>query len=240
MIYKMIRRLIPNRFVNNLKNQFGVPNQKSSLLNLKKLGFNPVNILDIGAYEGNWALEMKSIFPKSNILMIEAQEAKRQILLKKSKLIKNSSVVIALLGATEKEVEFNIYETASSVYKEDNKTNAKISSIKLSLLDDIVSKSHFETFDFIKLDTQGYELEILKGASKVLQSAQIVLMEVSLLGIYKDAPLAHEVILYMKTKGFVLYDICSLMKRPFDNALFQVDFLFMKEDYALRSSTRWS
>ncbi|QXU42329.1 hypothetical protein [Pedobacter sp. D749] len=126
MIYKMIRRLIPNRFVNNLKNQFGVPNQKSSLLNLKKLGFNPVNILDIGAYEGNWALEMKSIFPKSNILMIEAQEAKREILLEKSKLIKNSSVVIALLGATEKEVEFNIYETASSVYKEDNKTNAKI------------------------------------------------------------------------------------------------------------------
>jgi FkbM family methyltransferase len=241
MIKKLIRKLIPNKFVNNLNIKLGVPSQRSSLVNLKKLGFSPINVLDVGAYEGHWASEMKSIFPDTKILMIEGQETKRSILLEKSKFIKDSSVAIALLGAEEKEVEFNIYETARSVYKEDNETTAKTKTIKLALLDDVVSNSSFNNnIDFIKLDTQGYELQILKGASKVLQSVQMVLMEVSLLGIYKDAPLAQDVIAYMKSKGFVLYDICSLMRRPYDNALFQADFLFIKEDHILRASTRWS
>lgn len=240
MITKLIRKLIPNKLISDLKMRLGVPCQKASFLRLKELGFSPVNVLDIGAYEGCWASEIKSIFQGANIMMIEGQEAKESVLLEKSKSIENSSVVIALLGAEEKEVEFNIYETASSVFKEDNETNAQIKTAKLSLLDDIVANTKFENVDLIKLDTQGYELEILKGATKTLQSAQIVLMEVSLLEIYKGAPLAHEVITYMNNKGFILYDICSMMRRPFDKALFQTDFLFIKKGHSLISSTRWA
>lgn len=235
----IITRFLPNRSIKYLKNGLGVPSQESSLLKLKRLRFETKNILDIGAYEGHWAKEIALIFPKAHILMVEGQKVKEDILLKKSREIPNTSLRIALLGATTKNVDFNIYQTASSIFKEDNETNAKTVQVALELLDDVVANTRFEKADFIKLDTQGYELEILKGGTKTLQSAQLVLMEVSLLGIYKGAPLVDEVIVFMKNSGFILYDICTLMRRPYDNALYQSDFLFIKQDHSLRTSTRW-
>jgi len=52
-------------------------------------------------------------------------------------------------------------------------------------------------------------------------------------------PLVHDVIIFMKEQGFVLYDICPLIKRPYDKALYQSDFLFIKEKSTLRTSIRW-
>lgn len=238
-MYKLLRKLIPNEFIYKMKRKMGVPDQTSSFLRLKKLGFSPTNVLDIGAYEGKWALEFSKLFPEANILMIEGQEQKSNQLLEISKKIKNSSVKIALLGAEKKAIEFNIYETASSIFKEDNNPTTITETIELQLLDDIIANSTFKKCDFIKLDTQGAELEILKGGSLALSHAEVVLMEVSMLGIYKNAPLVDEVIQFMKSKNFVLYDICSIMRRPYDDALFQSDFLFVKENHFLRNSTRW-
>nr|WP_315425011.1 FkbM family methyltransferase [uncultured Pedobacter sp.] len=240
MFKKLISKLIPAKFVQKLRNDLGVPSQRKSLEALKKLGFSPDYVLDIGAYEGNWAIEFNQIFPESKIMMIEGQQQKQEILLQKKKLLPNSEVKIALLGAENKTVDFNIYDTASSIYKEDNETGALIEEMELQLLDDILLTTAFCKPDFIKIDTQGFELEILKGAAKTLQSAKAVLLEVSFLNIYKGAPLAYEVIAFMEKNSFVVYDICSLMRRSYDRALFQSDFLFLQKDFNLRSSTRWA
>lgn len=234
-----IKRLIPRSLVKLIKRKLDTPSQQTSFIRLKKLGFNPKNIIDIGAYEGNWATDIQRIFPEASILMIEGQDGKKPILLEKIKSLTNATLKIALLGAEVKDVKFNIYESASSVFTEDNETNATEEFLKLSLLDDVVKNTPFEMADLIKIDTQGYELEILKGGKNAFLNAQCVLLEVSLLGIYKDAPLVAEVIAYMKDNGFVLYDICSIMRRPFDKALFQSDFMFLREDHQIRSSTKW-
>ncbi|MEO6981194.1 MAG: FkbM family methyltransferase, partial [Mucilaginibacter sp.] len=90
------------------------------------------------------------------------------------------------------------------------------------------------------IDTQGYELEILKGGEKTLAHAEFVLLEVSFLDIYINCPLITDTVSFMKQRGFVVYDICTLMKRPLDNALFQADFLFVKEDSVFRKNKQWS
>ena len=91
----------------------------------------------------------------------------------------------------------------------------------------------WEKVDFIKLDVQGYELEVLKGGQKALQSVECILMEVSLIGVNQGAPLLHEVISYMKNIGFFVYDICSFVRRPIDQALWQIDVIFVKESSRL-------
>lgn len=239
MLKKLLSKFIPTKYVQKLKDDLGVPSQRKSLESLKRLGFSPEYVLDIGAYEGNWAVEFNQIFPTSKIMMIEGQQQKQEILLHKKRHLPNSEVKIALLGAENKTVEFNIYDTASSVYKEDNETGALIEKIELQLLDDILANTAFCEPDFIKIDTQGFELEILRGAKKTLKSAKAVLLEVSFLNIYKDAPLAAEVVTFMEKNNFVVYDICSLMRRPYDKALFQSDFLFLQKNFSLRSSSRW-
>ena len=44
----------------------------NSLLRLRKLGFNPTNILDIGAHHGYWSLSSRRVFPNANYMLIEA------------------------------------------------------------------------------------------------------------------------------------------------------------------------
>ena len=201
---------------------------------------DPKVCLDIGAYQGTWTLDLKGIFPATAILMLEGQSEKEEALKKLKEQFSDVDYRIALLGAQESSVTFQKYETASSVLTEHHATGATTETIKLQLLDKLVEKTPFENPDLIKIDTQGYELEILKGGEKTLLSAEFVLLEVSMLDIYKNGPLVADVIAFMNARGFVLYDICSLMRRPLDKALFQSDFLFAKENSVFRKDKRWS
>ena len=83
--------------------------------------------------------------------------------------------------------------------------------IKVETLDEILSKKKFEinsSFrpDFIKLDTQGSEFEILKGAARVLKNeCLIIVCEVSFCEIYKDQKLFSEVEIFLRELGFTFY-----------------------------------
>ncbi|HTE02434.1 MAG TPA: FkbM family methyltransferase [Mucilaginibacter sp.] len=240
MIKSFFKRLVPESLKKILRDRLGVPSQEGSLKRIRQLGYNPTHCLDIGAYEGNWAVEFKQVFPESAILMIEGQREKEPYLIKTKEKYSNVDYIIALLGARETSVIFNKYETASSVLAEHNETGAKTEIRQLSTLDSITSGTIFKESGFIKIDTQGYELEILKGGEKTLSTAEFVLLEVSFLDIYKNCPLAADVILFMQQRGFILYDICTLMKRPLDGMLYQADFLFIQENSQLRNDKRWS
>ncbi|MHA6249249.1 FkbM family methyltransferase [Pontibacter sp. CAU 1760] len=224
-----------------IKNRLGVPSVSSSLQLAHKNGFTPKVIFDIGAFEGIWTKEIVQVFPSSSFYMFEAQESKKEILDHISKTLPAKvDFHLGLLGAiTGKEVVFYEYETASSVCKEFYDTGAKQKTLYLQALDEVVENRRWPSPDLIKLDTQGYELEILKGGNKALKAAEAVIMEVSLLEIYKGAPLIEDVIAQMSNWGFQVYDICSLMRRPLDNALYQTDLLFVRKDSNLVSSRRW-
>lgn len=240
MITSFIKKLIPEKAKNLLREKLGVPSQEYSLKNIRSLGFSPKFCLDIGAYEGYWSRDFKKIFPDCAILMIEGQQLKEPSLIKAEKEYQDVSYKIALLGASEANVTFNIYDTASSVLIEHHNTGAKLEERTLISLDKLLETNSLKKPDFIKIDTQGYELEILKGAEEALKSAEFVLLEISFLDIYVNCPLVADVLIFMKERGFVVYDICTLMKRPLDNALFQSDFLFVKQGSQFRTDKRWS
>ena len=87
----------------------------------------------------------------------------------------------------------------------------------------------------LKLDVQGYEIEVLKGGARALAEAEAFLLEVPLLQYNEGAPLFAEVVEFMKDAGFVAFDICGQVRRETDGALFQVDILFVPERSALRA-----
>ena len=240
MIKSLLKSLIPEKSKKLLREKLGVPSQESSFKNIRDLGFSPEYCLDIGAYEGLWTKEFKQIFPGCAVMMVEGQNLKGPALIKTQKAYKDVDYRIALLGAAEETVTFNIYDTASSVLVEHHDTNAQTETRKLIRLDNLLKETNFKRPDFIKIDTQGYELEILKGGEKTLAHAEFVLLEVSFLDIYLDCPLVTDTLNFMKERGFVVYDICTLMRRPLDKALFQSDFLFVKEGSQFRNNKKWS
>ena len=92
----------------------------------------------------------------------------------------------ALLGSEDKEgVSFYEGETASSVLSETAKSDQQSVLHDMRTLDGVVAGSDFEQPAFLKLDVQGYELEVLKGGGKTLRHAEVVLMEVNLLPIHR-------------------------------------------------------
>ncbi len=216
------------------------PSQEGAFLTLKSLGWKPSACIDVGAYRGDWAKMFHSIFPESKVLMIEAQEAKKDALKEAvSASAKDLSYEIALLGANdEEEVEFVEMETGSSVFEESSPYPRSKVLKKLTTLDTLVKRHPpFEQAQALKLDTQGYELEVLKGAPNLLKRVEVILLEVSLIPINEKAPLFSEVESFMTAHDFKVFDFCSQIRRK-DGVLWQTDLMFIRNGAGIRIEPR--
>jgi FkbM family methyltransferase len=236
MIPAVIKSIVPETYKRDIKEHLGVPSLHWSLMNIKRLGFDPKLALDIGAYQGEWALSFAEVFPSAEVLMVEAQPEKKDKLEGVIKENANLSYHIALLSSEDgKQLFFNENETASHV------TNSRGSNTKAVIsesLDEIIKRKTLRYPDFLKLDVQGFEIEVLNGGKKCLAIAEFCLLEVTMIDL-GNATLVLDVMNFMDSNGFQLYDITQLMRRPFDKALFQSDFLFIKKTSSLIAAKRW-
>lgn len=241
-IISFIRRISPQslrKLISRLGIIFGEPTLTNfpsiylALRYLKEWGYNPKFAVDVGAYCGEWTRMFKEVFPDTTILMIEPQVSKEKSLRNLSQIYKqNVFLETELLGASAgKEVQFTEMETGSSVFEENNTTAIKNKVTKrLTTLDYLIQQNYgWHKIDFLKLDVQGYELEVLSGAFKYLSTCEFVLMETSLIPVNKGCPLIAEVIQFMDAQEFRLLDFCSQIRRK-DKALWQTDLLFIKKD----------
>jgi hypothetical protein len=65
-----------------------------------------------------------------------------------------------------------------------------------------LSQTGFPFPDLLKLDVQGHEMEVLKGAEKSLSLAEICLLEISLLDIGGNQPLLTDMVFFMSERNF--------------------------------------
>jgi FkbM family methyltransferase len=213
-----------------------IMNTEWSLRNLKESGFSPEAIIDCGAYVGDWTRMIKNIFQNSKVLMVEANPEKEKSLQEvQAEYPQETDYAISLLGAENRmNARFFKMETGSSVFEEQSNVPRDILLLPMKTLDEVATEKGFLGSSLIKLDVQGYEIEVLKGATRVLERAELVLLEVSLLQYNKDAPLFGEVVHFMNSRGFVVYDFGALVRWGADNTLLQADLFFVKKDSALR------
>jgi FkbM family methyltransferase len=150
---------------------------------LNNSGFIPRRILDIGASVCQTADVFRQFWPTSDILLIEGN-GDCEIVYKS----KNYNYQIKLLGKENGTTSF--YKTkwhplcsGNSIYKEINPVYEGDTLITTTLpvykLDDIVTG----TYDLIKIDTQGSELDIIRGGMDTFSKAKVVICEVALIDI---------------------------------------------------------
>ena len=81
-------------------------------------------------------------------------------------------------------------------------------SLKCRSLDDFLHEENLSDVDFVKLDTQGSELNILRGAATILEQSVFGLeIEVCFSELYQDAPLFSNIDLFVRQFGFDLIDL---------------------------------
>lgn len=217
--------------------QFGdatFPSVNATLRYLKEWGFRPQTIVDVGAFHGDWTRFIKELYPDAAVLMIEPQDRWRLQLQDVCSYYKDVSMQSALLGADDgADVEFVEMATGSSVFEEQSPVSRTRVAKQTTTLDTVLqAMPGWERISLLKLDVQGYELEVLKGASASLQACELVLVECSLIAVNRGCPLVGDVFGFMTARGFRLLDVCSLIRRK-DNAVWQADLLFVSNTSAL-------
>ena len=185
----------------------------------------PNSILDIGANVGQFYHAAKKVFPEAFIFSIEGNILCERILSKQ-----NPNYLIRLLDSESRYRHFyinrkNILSTGSSYYKELSPhfqfDNSKSFSIKTDRLDDVFP---FQIFDLIKLDTQGSELDILKGGLNLVKRTKAIIIEVSHKPYNANAPLSNDIMKYMSDINFLLKETLDTQRRTR-----QSDYLFLNE-----------
>jgi FkbM family methyltransferase len=210
------------------------------LKHLRSNGFVPSTLVDVGAFIGGWSRSAKPIFPNARYIMIEGNADNRDRLEKSVVEIGKAEYIIALLGPEEKTaVTFHVHSKGSSVLPELTSFGMEPRTVPMKRLDDLMASRQVEEPILLKLDAQGFELEILRGAPDTLARAEVVILEASLIPYNQGAPLIAEVIAFMQERGFIAYDIYGGHRRETDYALYQTDIAFTRPDSALRAKKKF-
>lgn len=233
--------MLKQKIRNQLANKLGVPEIPFALKRLSLARFQPKQVFDVGAYRGDFAKYCFNVWPQAKVACFEALEEK--VVQLKILEENNSSIQVfpGLIGAKcQENVPLHKAETASSVLTEKHDQDFPVTYHSMRTIDSIVqTRFNGNSPDFLKLDVQGYELEVLKGAEQSLEGIQVILAEINFLDIHDGVPLLAEVIAWLNERNWVAYDICALTRRPLDQALWQADFLFTPINSLLRSDKRW-
>ncbi|MEG4812221.1 FkbM family methyltransferase [Microcoleus sp. F8-D3] len=201
-----------------------------SLLLVKNLGFQPGTVIDVGAALGTFNLY--ETFPDARHLLIEPIAENEPYLAKICRKLKSAEYIIA--AATKEAGVFTLNVSPGMVHSsisENRVTNSSdpyLRNIPAITLDGICRERNLPGPYLIKVDVDGQELDVLAGATEILQQTEYVIVEVTLFGQMYD------VMSFMKSQGFAAYDIVDLAYRPIDSALWQVDMAFVKESGQFR------
>ncbi|MBT4130020.1 MAG: FkbM family methyltransferase [Candidatus Marinimicrobia bacterium] len=213
---------------------------KTRLQRLKDTGYTPQGILDIGAHTGEWSKMAHDIFPETPILIIEGNSDHTEILnhILKSITVNSpkSKLLIELISDHKKEVTY--YKTTlngttgNSIYKENSthfSSNNVIEEKRITTTLDQTTKNIGTNYDFIKIDVQGSEADIIKGGKQTIQNANYILVEAQLIEYNKKAPFIDEIIKLLSELSFRMVDIFEIHYLP-DGRLNEIDILFTKNN----------
>lgn len=218
-----------------IKKQFYRPDMGFALELLRRSNFAPRLIVDVGAFHGDWATLCLRSFPEARVLMVEPDAERVRALALRAERDQRLSVRQALLGASTQVVAFREQESNSAVVGPDEDGATPMTTVPL---DDLVATSPFAAPQLLKVDVQGYDLEVLKGATRTLHSVEVIVVEISLIRLAPTAPSVLEIVVWLDAAGFRLFDICSFIRRPIDDALWQIDAVFVRHDSALGHPSR--
>jgi FkbM family methyltransferase len=188
---------------------------------LKSFGWMPHTILDIGAYKGNWTRETRLHFPNAKFVLIEPNDSSTLRSMK-------DRIFNEIVSDSVKQVQwFSNGSTGDSMFQERTQHYANVSpTLRTTTTLDILFPK--ESFDFIKIDCQGAELDILKGGDRLLRNTEVLLLECPFAGQYNHgAPTFADYIRKVDDIGFTPYEI---VEHHYANGILcQIDILFIRK-----------
>jgi FkbM family methyltransferase len=210
---------------------------RGALHQLSTLGFHPCTVIDVGV--ATKTEELYQAFKDANILLIEPL-AEFEPFLRDICLSYNAQYVLAAAGENPGSAIINVHpdKFGSSFLKEVEgpSVDGVPREVPVVTIDDLCADRNLVGPYLMKVDVQGAELQVLAGAAHTLQQTEVVILEVTLFRTMIGGPQLADTIARMKQYGLAVYDIFGFHYRPVDNALCQLDMVFVQEQGSFRQT----
>ena len=231
-----------HRMRTNESTPHGIDSMEQFLSFLSGLGFRPRCILDVGANRTDWSALAARVFPDARFVLIEPQQEMLPFLNTFCASRASARFVLAGAGAEPgKSVQTIFDDLNGSTFlpapSEEQLRAGRQRETPIITIDSLFTEDQWLP-DLVKLDIQGFELEALKGASKLFGHTECFVLEVSLHQFIAGMPDVFQVVEFMHQRGYKVYDICGFLRRPLDDALGQIDLAFAKANGRL-CDNRW-
>ncbi len=199
----------------------------------RPLGINV--IYDVGANVGTWAMLAKAVIPDVSVEAFEPLQNLHPEFKRNVSTLAGIRLHPVALGSKSGEAALHVMSLAdaSSLLPLADASRSQFGveeieqvPIQVRRMDEYRIERNLPLPDLIKLDVQGYELEVLKGATECLRAAKAVVVEVSFIEYYHKQCLFHSVVEFLA--GFGLYLSVLGVNTPRGSALQHCDVLFLR------------
>ena len=204
---------------------------------------NPETIIDIGSNKGQFILLVEQLFPNKIIHSFEPLAEILDIQRKFFNRNKNIFFYNFALGSSSSIRKFFITrrkDSSSFLKISENKNKSKYyeinteKNIQIKSLDEVLINWEIKKPILMKIDVQGYELEVLKGSENMLKKVEYILIEVSENEMYKDQPLSNEIINFLQNRNYQILKQNHPIKLNKTNFI-QKDILFQNQSIKTRA-----
>lgn len=221
--------------------KFNALSTAAGLLNQSLKYFEIDLVFDIGANEGQYAEQIISGGYKGKIYSFEPLTSAHLTLVKNSQNFSNWIVYPrCALGESECSMTMNVSSNSVSssllpmrethISAAPNSKYLAQEVTKVITLDSIFNSIATEARNpFLKIDTQGYEWQVLNGSSLVLDKVKGIQIELSLVSLYEGQRLWQDVLTRLEGLGFTLWGLQPAFTNHSNGRVMQIDGLFFRE-----------
>lgn len=192
-------------------------------------------VVDVGANVGQFALICSSCFPNAKVHSFEPLSKARNVF---SKVMDGSDRVFlhpVALGEHRAELQMHVTAKAdsssllapslqASIFPGTHEVGTEVALVMP--LEDRLNRDDISSPALLKIDVQGYEMQVLRGCKTLLDCFEHVFIELSFVELYAGQALAPEVIGWLAENGFLLNGCYVSSGSYLNGKMIQGDFLF--------------
>lgn len=176
-------------------------------------------MIDVGVARGT--RELYEAFPDANYLLIEPLSERTAALERIVTSRVKGEYVIAAVGSAAGVATLHVEPTASAKSSVLERTAATSTGDELEqrevpvvTIDGVVDERGLEGPFGLKIDTEGFEVEVIRGATKTLEQCQFVIVETSTApDRFEKGYRSGGLIRMMRKHGFIVYDVLRTSRR---------------------------
>ncbi len=177
----------------------------------------PWTLVDVGANVGDFVAAAAKLRPFQSVYAMEPQPSCQAELAATLQHLPNAKQIPAAVGRTEGSLELHVTANSRmtsglrpekgihSAYSNGDFSIAETLTVPTITLDSAIP--HEVTVGLLKLDVQGFEIEVLAGAVSTLQRTRSILIEVNYIRHYENGAVFDDIYEELRQSGFRLYGI---------------------------------